>query len=207
MSPKKSRAGEKSEAKAGKRKPKAKAGRSSGKSRAGRWRGLRIALLGLILFVALAATAMTLLLVFPVSGPDEPESFGPPEGFAGAAWDREVNGLGDLEVLPSPGPFELRRPMGALEFEGERLNDVQIVLYKDRLAGATVWLDDERAFDRVVARLSERYGPPKPVNPGQALTWDWPDVGIAAVYLPGEDEGVLTLTYKPLARQAAEAQQ
>lgn len=205
MSARKSGAKKKPEPKAGKRK--AKSGRSTGKAKSGRWRGLRLALLGLILFVVLAATVMTLLMIFPVSGPDEPEALVPPEGFAGSAWGREVSGLGDLEVLPSPGPFELRRPMGTLEFEGEKLNDVQLVLYDGQLAGATVWLDDERAFDRIVARLSERYGPPRSGGAGQPLAWDWPEVSIAAVYLPGEDEGVLTLTYKPLARRAAEEQQ
>lgn len=132
------------------------------------------------------------------------ELFVPPHGFSGTPWDRPLVNLSGMELLPSVGPFEHRRPLGETSFEGEPLQDVLLMLYDDKLAGVTLWLGSQEAYDRVVTRLVGRYGPPRP---GEALTWDWPDVGMAAVFMPTEGRGVVSISYKPLARQAAEAQE
>lgn len=132
------------------------------------------------------------------------ELFVPPHGFGGTPWDRPLASLSGLELLPSVGPFEHRRPQGETSFEGEPLQDVLLMLYDDKLAGVTLWLGSQEAYDRVVTRLVGRYGPPRP---GEALTWDWPDVGMAAAFMPTEGRGVVSISYKPLARQAAEAQE
>ncbi|WP_027368900.1 hypothetical protein [Desulfocurvibacter africanus] len=132
------------------------------------------------------------------------ELFVPPDGFGGTPWGRPLASLSGMELQPSVGPFEQRRPTGETSFEGEPLQDVLLTLYDDKLAGVSLWLGSQEAYDRVVTRLVGRYGPPRP---GEALTWDWPDVGMAAVFMPTQARGVVSISYKPLARQAAEEQE
>ncbi len=132
------------------------------------------------------------------------ELFVPPYGFGGTPWGRSLPSLSGTELLPGVGPFEHRRPMGETSFEDEPLQDVLLMLYDDKLAGVTLWLGSQDAYERVVTRLVGRYGPPRP---GEALTWDWPDLGMAVAFMPTEGRGVVSISYKPLARQAAEAQE
>lgn len=202
----------------------------------GVWGRLRLFLLAGGLFMVLAVTAMGLLMVFPLNGPDETDDLegvrgagvpaepaeagrsakpgqadqsgqsgptSPPPSLAGVKWGQEVANMGSLEVLPASGPYEHRRPLARVEFEGQRPEDITLALYKGRLAEATIWLDSQEAYHALVERLSKRYGPP---TAGDVLTWTWPDVTMTAAYVPSQGAGVLTMTYIPLARQAAQEQ-
>jgi len=163
------------------------------------WRTLK-RLPRIIKLTALVVGALLLLLP---TGRNQAERPDPPQGFGGTQWGQEVAGLGELEELPGGGQFELRRPQGELSYEGEPLEEATLMLYEGKLAGVSLWVGSQRAFDDMVARLSSRYGPPRH---GEALTWDWPEVGIAALFLPAQSKGVINFAYKPLALQAAEMQ-